>query len=333
MTGKSPDVHPLDDLRPMLATRAALPDPPDGWSFEVKWDGVRVLAAVADGAVRLSSRNGNDVTGRYPELAGLGAALAGRAVVLDGEVVAFDPGGRPDFQLLQRRMHVQSSTAQRRLAQEVPVTYLVFDLLGLDGASTLRAPYERRRELLEGLALDGPAWRTPAVSRGDPGPVLAFARAHGLEGVVAKRLDAPYEPGRRSRSWVKAPFALRQEFVVGGWLPGEGARSGRIGALLLGLVPEVGSTDQGFRIRFAGRVGTGFRDQDLDLLSELLASLATERSPFVPSAGLPVAARYVRPVLVVEVRFAGWTEAGIVRHPTYLGLRDDRRPGLVRRET
>jgi bifunctional non-homologous end joining protein LigD len=220
---------------------------------------------------------------------------------------------------------------QRHLAQEVPVTYLVFDLLRLDGSSTIRAPYERRRELLEGLALDGPSWRTPAISRGDPVPVLAFARAHGLEGVVAKRLDAPYEPGRRSRSWVKAPFALRQEFAVGGWLPGEGARSGRVGALLLGLVPEVGSADEG--LRFAGRVGTGFRDPDLDVLSGLLAPLATERSPFVPSAGLPVAARFVRPVLVVEVRFAGWTEGGIVRHPTYLGLRDDRRPGLIRRET
>ncbi|MCU0272590.1 MAG: non-homologous end-joining DNA ligase [Acidimicrobiales bacterium] len=315
----------------MLATRAVLPDPPRGWSFEVKWDGVRVLATVADGCVRLRSRNGNDVTGRYPELADLGGFLEGRAVVLDGEVVAVDAAGRPDFQMLQRRMHVQSSTVQRRLAQEVPVTYLLFDLLWLDGSSTLGLPYERRRALLEGLALDGPSWRTPAVSWGDPGPVLAFARAHGLEGVVAKRSDGRYEPGRRSRSWIKAPFELRQEFVVGGWLPGEGARTGRIGALLLGVVTD--DEDDRSGLRFAGRVGAGFRDEDLAVLSALLEPLATGRSPFAPSATVPVTARFVRPALVVEVRFAGWTAGGIVRHPTYLGLRDDRRPGTVVRET
>lgn len=315
----------------MLATRSTLPDPPEGWSFEVKWDGVRVLATVADGTVRLRSRNGNDVTERYPELAGLDGALHGRAVVLDGEVVAFDPAGRPDFQLLQRRMHVQSAAVQRRLAGEVPVTYLVFDLLRLDGSPTLDLPYERRRALLEGLALDGPSWRTPAVSQGDPRPVLAFAREHRMEGVVAKRLDAPYESGRRSRSWIKAPFELRQEFVVGGWLPGEGARAGRIGALLLGVVIDGG--DDASRLRFAGRVGTGFRDEDLVLLSALLAPLATGRSPFASSAGVPVTARFVRPALVVEVRFTAWTAAGIVRHPTYLGLRDDRRPSTVVRET
>ena len=176
----------------------------------------------------------NDVSARYPELRALGPQLGSREAVLDGEIVAFDEQGRPSFERLQRRMHVSPSSAIRRLADEAPVSYLIFDLLYLDGHTTMALPYRERRALLEGLELKGPTWQTPAYHAGEGRELLAAAAEQRLEGIVAKRLDSPYRPGRRTDEWLKIKNVNRQELVIGGWLPGKGRRAGRLGALLMG---------------------------------------------------------------------------------------------------
>jgi bifunctional non-homologous end joining protein LigD len=319
-------VAPPTGLRPMLASLATSLPTGEGWAFEMKWDGVRALALVQGGRVRLTSRNGNDVSAAYPEVRGLGEQLGATEVLLDGEVVAVGDDGRPSFQRLQQRMHVREPSAVRRLAEQVPVVYMVFDILGLDGRLTTSWPYRRRRDALDALALRGPAWQTPPAGFDDGVQAFETSLRLGFEGVVAKRVDSPYEPGRRSRAWLKVKHQLRQEFVVGGWLPGQGARTGRIGALL------VGYHDPDGRLRFAGRVGTGFTDAELDRLGALL--LAPDRldaSPFA-DRGLPKEARFVAPRYVADVRFTEWTDNGRIRHPAYLGVRDDKDPAEVVRE-
>ena len=315
-------------LRPMAATAGELPrdEPPETarWSYEVKWDGVRVLVAVADGRVRLTSRNGNDVTAAYPELQGLAAALGPRTALLDGEVVAFRDG-RPDFGLLQTRMHV--SRPSPALVRGTPVTLLLFDLLHLDGASLLERSYDERRAALEGLGLDGPSWSVPPAFAGTGSAVLDATRAQGMEGVVAKRRDSRYEPGRRSDCWVKVKHVRRQSAVVAGWKPGEGGRTGRVGSLLLGVQGERG-------LEYAGHVGTGFSSAVLRLLSERLEPLRRATSPFdepVPREHAR-SAIWVEPRLVCDVDFTDWTRDGRLRHPSFKGLRDDLDPTDTRRE-
>jgi bifunctional non-homologous end joining protein LigD len=312
-------------LRPMLATLAkTLPKDEDAYGFEVKWDGVRSIVYVSGGRVRIEARSGIDVTSRYPELRDLGRALGATPAILDGEIVALDPDtGRPSFERLQRRMHVQSESAIRRLRRDVPVVYTIFDLLWLDGHSTMSLPYQERRRLLEELKLAGPAWHTPAYHPGEGSALLEATRAQGLEGVVAKRLDSPYEPGARSRCWLKVKNQLSQEFVIGGWLPGEGSRA-RLGALLLGVY-------EGDRLVYAGRVGTGFTEAELDRLLKLLEARRRPDSPFSPPPPVK-GAIWVEPDLVAEVEFTEWTRAGILRHPSYKGLRDDKDPKEVVRE-
>lgn len=321
-----PGWAPLPEfVAPMLATAAVeLPGPGSRFAFEFKWDGVRAVARVEGGRVRLTSRAGNDVTGTYPELQGLGAQLGATQVLLDGEIVALS-GGRPSFGALQERMHASAAQA-RRLVGRVPVTFLVFDVLHLDGSSTVELPYSRRRELLEGLGLRGAHWLTPRAFPGQGAAVLAASREQGLEGVVAKRLDSRYVPGRRSPHWVKVTGVLTQEVVVGGWRPGEGKRKGLVGSLLLGL-PEGGG------LVFAGSVGTGFGQAELERLTARLRELEVEGSPFVSEVPRDRArgARWVRPVLVGEVAHRQWTADGRMRFPTWRGLRPDRSPGEVRR--
>ncbi|HLJ09031.1 MAG TPA: non-homologous end-joining DNA ligase, partial [Acidimicrobiia bacterium] len=315
--------------RPMLATAAAaVPKDEANWSFEVKWDGIRALATVSGGRIKLEARSGHDVSHRYPELSGLGRALGATEAILDGEIVALDPAtGRPSFERLQRRMHVESESAIRRLRQDLTVTYVLFDVLWLDGRPTTGLPYSQRRRLLEELGLNGPAWHTPAAHPGEGAALLDATRAAGLEGVVAKRLDSLYEPGVRTRNWLKVKNHLAQDFVVGGWLPGEGSR-GRLGALLLGVYQDDG------RLCFAGRVGTGFTDAELTRLLRLLDPIRRDTSPFDPPPPKPVAreATWVEPELVVEVEFTEWTGVGILRHPSYKGQRDDKDPREVVRE-
>lgn len=315
------------DLRPMLAVAGGLPDTDDGWSYELKWDGQRALAYLEGGKVRLYSRIGRDISVSYPELAGLAATLRGRQVLLDGEIVAF-ADGKPSFSALQRRMHTDSPGAAQHLATQVPATYLVFDILQLDGRPLTQLPYSRRRELLEELQVSGPAWITPPAFNGTSGAdVLRASQEQSLEGIVAKRLNSPYRPGARSPDWRKVKNLRRQEVVVGGWRPGEGTRAGGIGSLLIGVYGPEGLT-------YAGRVGSGFDQRMLELLARRLAPLASDESPFAVEVPRKFAkdAKWVRPVLVVEVAFDRWTEDDRLRHPVFAGLRDDKDPEEVIRE-
>lgn len=309
-------------LSPMLATAGPLPPGEEGWAHEVKWDGVRALVAVEGGSVRLTSRNGNDVTRGYPELAGLRTS---RPALLDGEVVAFDETGRPDFGLLQGRMHVRGPATA--LVQATPVTLLVFDVLHLGERSLLQETYDARREALEGLGLSGDHWQVPPVFLGEGAPVAAATRAQGMEGLVSKRRDSRYEPGRRSDCWVKVKHVLRQSVVVCGWKPGAGGRSGRIGSLLLGVHAEGG-------LVYAGHVGTGFSAAALRHLQELLDPLARATPAYSSEVPREHArhARWVEPVLVGEVELTAWTRDGRLRHPSWKGLRDDIDPEQVVRE-
>lgn len=305
----------------MLATAGVLPPDDPAWSYEVKWDGVRVLAAVQGAGVVLTSRAGNDVTGGYPELQALAEATG--PVLLDGEVVALSPEGVPDFGRLQGRMHVRSPSAALQAA--TPVTFVVFDLLHQGARSTLALPYEQRRTRLEALGLVGPHWQVPAAFPGEGAVLSEATRAQGLEGVVAKRRDSPYTPGRRSPLWVKAKHLQRTSAVVVGVKPGQGGRTGRVGSLLLAVV-------QGDALVFAGHVGTGFSAAALALLGERLAPLRRD-APALDDVP-PEHARHavwVEPVLVVDVEHTAWTSTGRLRHPSYKGLRDDLDPGAVTR--
>ncbi len=312
---EDPDREPMPKhIEPMLATLSkSLPHDEDNYAFEVKWDGVRSIAYVEGGRARFESR--------------LGPALGSTAAVLDGEIVAFE-GERPSFERLQRRMHVSNERAVRRLMGEVPVVYVIFDLLWLEGHSTLALPYRERRKLLDELAPQGPSWQTPAAHEGGGTALLDATKSLGLEGVVAKRLESVYEAGRRSRAWLKVKNHNSQEFVIGGWVPGKGARSSSLGALLIGYYE---STEPDARLRYAGRVGTGLTDNELRRLVELLEPLRRETSPFTPASRVKDAV-FVEPELVAEVEFTEWTSAGAVRAPVYLGLRDDRAPRDVVRE-
>jgi bifunctional non-homologous end joining protein LigD len=317
-----PAFVPLPErVEPMLARTGPLPREDGRWAYEVKWDGVRAIGFAGGGRLRLASRNGNDITPRYPELRDLGRALGTRDAVFDGEVVAFGEDGRPSFQRLQKRMHLSSEHAVRRLAAREPVVYIIFDLLHLEGRSLLELPYVERRAALAELELAGPAWQVPAHHVGDGAALLEASRAQGLEGIIAKRLDSPYVPGRRTPAWVKVKNVRRTDVVVGGWMPGEGGRGGRIGALLVGCYADG-------ELRYAGRVGTGFTDAELERLQGVLAPLEREDSPFA-AGRLPKAARFAEPELVASVEYLEWTQARTLRAPSYKGLRDDVEPTEV----
>lgn len=326
-------VRPFPDrILPMLAHASGYPANEDEYAFELKWDGVRAIAYVEHGRLTLRSRNLNNITAQYPELRGLADALAGRQVVLDGEIIALDDAGRPSFQLLQNRLGVvQKGLAQKR-SEEVPVLYIVFDILYLDGHDVMSLAYEERRELLESLPLTGAAWRVAPVSIGDGKHLLELP---GWEGVVAKRLGSAYEPGARSRAWIKIKRQKRQELVIAGWTEGKGSRGGRIGALVLGYydaTPDEAREKGGRpRFRYAGSVGTGFTQATLDGLKRLLEPDVRDTSPFdapIDKKGVT----FVEPRYVAEFEFTEWTSDGKLRHPSYKGLREDKDPHQVVRE-
>ena len=241
-----------------LVTRPPTPD--DAWGFEFKWDGIRAEAYVEGGTVRLVSRSGEIVTARYPEVHAMGRALGSTEVILDGEIVALDDKGRPSFEEIQQRMGLTSETEIRRKMKEVPITYMIFDVMWQDGHSLLKETYLTRRNALEALKLNGASWQTPPSEKGGGPAMLEASGKAGLEGIMAKKLDSPYEPGRRSGVWVKVKNHDRQEFVIGGWLEGEGKRTGYPGALLVGYYDKE-------RFEYAGKVGTGFTDVMLDKLA------------------------------------------------------------------
>jgi bifunctional non-homologous end joining protein LigD len=312
-------------LAPMLATAGELPRDDTGWAYEMKWDGMRVLLRVEGGRVQATSRGGNDVTARFPELRGVGEALGSVEAVLDGEVVAFDDAGRPRFERLQPRIHVSAPAKARQAAAANPVVVMLFDVLWLEGHATIGLPYRERRRLLEQLSLAGPAWQTPPSHDGDGGAVLRTAEELGLEGVVAKRVDSPYRPGERSDAWRKVKVTNDQEFVVGGWLAGKGRLAGRLGSLLVGYHDDDGA------LRYAGRVGSGIDDATRGTIEATLDSRRRPTSPFAATPRLPDPV-WVEPELVVQVVFAEWTSVGSLRAPRFTGIRDDVEPAAVRRE-
>lgn len=291
---------------------------------EVKWDGIRAIGTWADGRMLLHARSGTDITARYPELTADGAPFlpVGDAIV-DGEIVAFDANGRPSFSMLQNRMHLTRPREIEREVVRTPVVYMVFDLLRLDGHDLSSMPLSQRRTLLEEVVsdLDAPMQVPPVFD--DVDAALAASDEFGLEGVVVKDPASRYRPGQRSPAWLKLKHTRMQEAVIVGIRPGKGDREGTFGSLLL-AVPDSG------RLRYVGRVGTGFTDR---MLRDLLARLAPLRVDSPPLDGVPALdasdALWVEPELVGEVEFANWTPDGVLRHSRWRGLRPDKSPDEV----
>jgi bifunctional non-homologous end joining protein LigD len=312
---KDQKVFDFDEIAPMFATHGSVSAmKASQWAFEGKWDGYRLLVDADHGEVRLKSRSGRDVSREYPQLRSLADDLADHRVVLDGEIVALNKSGVPSFNEMQNRVRATR------------IEFWAFDLLYLDGRSLLRVRYTDRRKLLETLS-SAISLIVPGLLPGDGARALDYSREQGWEGVVAKRRDSTYQPGRRSASWVKDKHWNTQEVVVGGWRAGEGGRSSGIGALLVGIPGADG-------LRFAGRVGTGFTERDLANLKTTLAPLHTDKSPFDAPLPAPDAKRvtFVEPVLVGEVRYSEWTPDNRLRQPSWRGLRPDKKPSEVVRE-
>jgi bifunctional non-homologous end joining protein LigD len=313
---EQPGYEPMPDrIAPMMARSGELPPEEGKWGFEVKWDGIRTICFVDHGHITLQGRNFSDFTPRYPEVRELARELGARRLILDGEVVAFDEQGRPSFERLQSRMHLASDSAVKRRMRDTPATYVIFDVLYMDGHSTLPLAYEQRRELLDALELEGPAWRAPAYHRGDGSALLAATRDLGIEGVVAKRLDSPYAPGQRTSAWVKVKNVCEQDVVVGGWTPGEGGRASTLGALAVGVYEDG-------KLTYAGKVGSGFTEKTLALAQRELEPLRRDSSPF-GGRQPPKGTVFVEPKLVARVVLREWTRTGTMRAPTFKGLRDD----------
>ncbi|MFD5179359.1 non-homologous end-joining DNA ligase [Nocardia sp. NPDC058379] len=284
------------------------------WSFEVKFDGLRAIAYVEQ-TLRLESRNGNDITVAWPELAALAPAEPG--FVVDGEIV-IQKNGRSSFQALAPRMHQRNPATIRALAESDPATYMIFDLLHIGDRSLIELPYSQRRELLEHTGLAGPHWQIPHLLPGPAADALAVSKELGLEGIICKRRESWYLPGQRSPAWTKVKNVTHQEVVLIGWKTGSGRRAGQIGSLLVAVPDDRGT------LEYAGSVGTGFTAA---MLSDLRKRLAPLQRPDPPIGGVgptPVGVFWVQPRLVGEVAFTEWTGDGRLRHPSWRGLRPDK---------
>jgi len=314
-------------VSPMKALLVRNPPPRDGWTFEIKWDGYRVIAVKSGGKVRLFSRRHRDVTHDFETVATAVEKLPAKSVVIDGEVVALDDKGRPSFQLLQ-------NFRQDHAARGLQLVYYVFDLLNLENRDLMKLPLEQRRELLEAMTAkaDEPVRLSRSLD-GDPADLVEQARANSIEGIIAKRARSIYEPDRRSGSWLKVKTVMEQEFVIGGFTEPKGSRE-HFGALLVGYY-------QAAQLMFASKVGTGFSTDTLHALHQRFKKLETPVCPFVnlPTKGPNGLSRtemrrctWMLPALVCQVRFTEWTSDGGLRHPVFLGLRDDKRPHDVHRE-
>lgn len=285
-----------------------------GWAFEFKWDGVRALLDVSEHGLVIHSRAGNEITAAYPELAALATGIGD--VLLDGEIVAIRDG-RPSFELLQSRMHVRGAADARRLAATAPVTYVVFDVLRSYGVDLTARPYEERRATLQRWVAERPGWTlSPAFD--DGAATEAAAREHGLEGVVAKRLDSRYRPGVRSPDWVKLRFLRAADLVVVGW-EAAGDRPDVLSSLVLAR-----HTDDG--LVFAGKAGSGLTTRTAAELQQALTPCDTCRLPAVPPASPGRAVHWVEPEVVVEVEFAAWTDDRRLRQPVFRRVRTDKGP-------
>ena len=306
---------------PMLATLHEGTPAGEDWLFELKLDGYRLIAVRDGSTVTLWTRNRQDRTGAFPEVAEALARQPAERFVVDGEVVAFE-GDAPSFSLLQQRAGLTDPRLAR--SSSIEVRFFLFDLLHLNGVDVERLPLSRRRRLLEdAFHLDEPLRASPALD-GDPSDLLRQACGDGWEGLIAKRTGSPYRPGR-SRDWLKLKCVARQELVIGGWTDPQGARNG-FGSLL------VGYHDGDGRLAFAGKVGTGYDEATLRHITGRLASLARPSSPFDVDSPRERGLHWVEPLLVAEVGFSEWTGSGKLRHPRFLGLRDDKDPREVVRE-
>ena len=310
----------LPRYAPMLATAGVVPRDDIAWNYEVKFDGIRATCYIAD-ELRILSRNDKDITAAWPELAAL--APANPPFIVDGEIVALTADGRSSFEALQPRMHQRNPATIRALATTTPITYMIFDLLHIDERSLIDLPYQQRRELLEQLGLRGPYWQTPPRLSGPGATVLDESRRLGLEGIICKRLDSPYQPGRRSPLWLKVKNIRDQEIIIVGWKPGTGRRAGQIGSLLMAVHTDTGE------LAYIGNVGTGFSHATLNDLRAKLQPL--QRNTATVDAPVPDAV-WVEPELVGEVTFIEWTGDGRLRHPSWRGLRFDKDPRDIRRE-
>lgn len=303
-------------MQPMLATPGKHIPTGSGWIHEVKWDGIRILADCSSGLDRFFSRNGNDVTAAWPDLAV--SPLPGRDLLVDGEVIALNEHGLPDFRVLQERMHVRSAASVARLVKKVPATFMVFDLLRLDGEDLTGLPLEQRRARLEGL-LAGSAWQVPTAY--DDGAMLHEAtRQQGLEGVVSKLRSSTYRFGERSPHWLKFAHRHRASYVVGGWRPQEGGT--HLAALLVGEQTPDG-------LLYRGRVGSGIGPKASRLLTAALAGTERGDSPFADEVPRVDAkgAHWVEPLLVVDVDTHRTARNDRLRQPSYRGIRRDLDPG------
>ena len=311
-------------IAPMLASTGEI-SADDDWAFEMKWDGIRAIATISQGEVRLTSRNGNDLTRTYPELQSIAAAVDGDAVI-DGEIVALDAKGRPSFGRLQERMKLSKASDIEKARAKTGVFFMAFDLLERDGDSLVKKHYDERRQLLEKHVATKGEVQVPPGFDGDEKAAMRSSLELGLEGVLAKKRDSTYLPGKRSHSWVKLKHHRAQEVVVVGWTEGKGTRAGRIGALLLGIPGDDG-------LQYVGKVGTGFGDSQLDEMQTRFAKLERVTSPLegVPEAEAQ-SAHWIRASLVGEVEFTEWTATGRLRHPTWRGWRTDKKAADVRRE-
>lgn len=296
------------------------------WALEMKWDGVRAIVVVEGEDVRLVSRNGNDVTSLYPELGDIATAVSPTSAVLDGEIVALDERGRPSFSRLQQRFNLTRAREIARLAQTSPVHLMLFDILEADGESFLGETYDARRARLREFVDPDRHQRVeiPEAFEGDVEAAMAASSQWGLEGVMAKRRDSVYTPGRRSRAWIKLKHLLTQEAVVIGWRPGQGTRDGAVGSLLLAVPGDDGE------LRYAGRVGSGFTERETRDWVEELRRISRKTPPAVDVPKLDARdAHWVNPVRVAEVALSEWTTDGRMRHPRWRGWRPDKDPAEV----
>jgi bifunctional non-homologous end joining protein LigD len=317
------------EIAPMLAKMGDVPTDGAKWAYEFKWDGIRAIVYVEGGRVRALTRNAKPLGPTFPELNDIGLHLGSTSAVLDGEIVALDDQGRPNFSALAHRLHLASKAAVDKAARLTPASFFAFDLLYLNGHSLVALPYDERRRLLEALKLQGETFATPiSVTGKKAGDVIAVAAERGLEGVVIKRRDSPYESGQRSGDWIKIKSYRAQEVVIGGWTNGKGGLARTLGALLLGI-PD------GKQLTYVGKVGTGFTRAQREELLGVLAPLARKTSPFdAPLSPSETAlAHFVRPSLVGEVSFAEWTPDGHLRQPAWRGIRTDKTAREVVRES
>jgi bifunctional non-homologous end joining protein LigD len=321
------DPEPIPSLSPMLATLVAEPFDDDNWIFEPKWDGVRAIATCSEDDTMLLSRNQNEITTTYPELAKLHERLVCFDAIVDGEIVAMHKG-RPSFERLQSRINLQNAHDIARVAKEIPISFVAYDVLYLDGRSLIKTPIEERKAILDELIVVSDSVQVSPWVRAEGTTLYEAASAQSLEGIVAKKLGGPYRPGRRAKDWLKVKTTSEADLVVGGWSKGEGARSSTFGSLLVGAYED----DE---LRFVGAVGTGFSQKMIAELMPQLQDIESDDMPFAEDPrtmgpgrfGKPIKnPAWVEPILVARVEFRELTSTGRLRAPSFKGLRSDKDP-------